>query len=79
MMTLADVLPIARQLTPMEKLRLVRILIDELDASDIGDAALVDGGTNAIFTPLGQYQAAADLLAAFPDVVVPGPETSTVT
>ena len=78
-MTLAEVLPIARQLTPAEKLRLVRILVDELDSSDTTGAALVDGETYSIYTPLDQYGAAADLLAAFPEIFVPGPEASKLT
>jgi hypothetical protein len=71
-MTLADVLPIAKQLTPGEKLRLIRILVDELDSADTIPVTLEEGQTYPIFTPLDQYDAAADLLAAFPDIHVPG-------
>jgi hypothetical protein len=75
-MTLIDVLPLAKQLTPGEKLRLIRILVDELDASGAEVIALEEGRTYPIYTPLEQYGAAADLLAAFPDIHVPGPEAS---
>lgn len=76
-MTLADVLPMARQLAPVEKLRLIRILVDELDSSDEIVLTLEAEHAYPMHTPLAQYGVAEGLLAAFPDVHVPGPEAST--
>ena len=41
-MTLAEVLPGARQLSPSEKLKLIRILVEDLDdrAEDLGNEEL---------------------------------------
>ena len=75
-MTLAEVLPIAQQLSAIEKLHLIRILVDELDSTDSAPNLVVSGATYPIWTPLDQYGAARDMLDAFPDMFVPGPEAA---
>lgn len=75
-MTLADVLPIAQQLTPPEKLRLIRILAEELDPVAGDEPALAAGHSYFIYTPLDLYGAAQTLLDAFPDIHVPGPDAA---
>lgn len=75
-MTLSEILPIAQQLTAAEKLRLVRILVEELDSMDSPTVLLEPGHVYHIYTPLEQYGAADALIAAFPDVYMPGPEVA---
>ena len=65
-MTLVEVLPITRQLTVVEKLRLIRILAEELDALASENVMLEPGHVYPIYTPLEQYGAAEALIKAFP-------------
>jgi hypothetical protein len=60
-----------------EKLRLIRILVDELDSSHETVLALEAGHAYPMHTPLAQYGVAESLLAAFPDLYISGPEAST--
>ncbi len=70
-MTLADVLPIAQQLSFSDKLSLIRTLAEEIDPAVQTDPDLIDGREYPIYTPLEQYGAAQVLLDAFPDVYFP--------
>lgn len=67
-MTLAEVLPAVRQLTDAEKLRLIRILAEELDPVDWDTSddisPLEHGKTYYLYTPYDSYAAAADLARA---------------
>jgi hypothetical protein len=63
-MTLADVLPAARQLSATEKLKLIRILAEDLDiAEDI--APLEPFKTYNLPTPYDCFGAGAVLMEAF--------------
>jgi len=65
-MTLAEVLPAVRQLTAPEKLKLIRILAEELD-QDEASSFFVLGKVYELPTPYDSYGAApvlADALAA---------------
>jgi hypothetical protein len=65
-MTLAEVLPAVRQLTAPEKLKLIRILAEELD-QDTVSSLLEPGNVYDLPTPYDSYGAAqvlADALAA---------------
>ncbi len=60
-MSLAEILPNARSLTAADKLRLIRILAEDVDAgSDI--APLEDGRTYVLSTPVFEAGAADALL-----------------
>jgi hypothetical protein len=65
-MTLAEVLPVVRQLTPPEKLKLIRLLAEDLErAEEI--FSLERGKVYKLPTPydsFGAAQALADALAA---------------
>lgn len=68
-MTLAEVLPSVRQLTAPEKLKLIRILAEELDQDD-ASSLLEPGKVYHLPSPYDSYGAAqvlADTLAATPD------------
>jgi hypothetical protein len=63
-MTLAEVLPAARQLSTTEKLKLIRILAEDLEmAEDI--APLEPFKTYDLPTPYGCFGAGAALMEAF--------------
>ena len=65
-MTLAEVLPAVRQLTALEKLKLIRILAEELDQYE-ASSLFVLGKVYDLPTPYDAYGAArvlADALAA---------------
>lgn len=63
-MTLADVLPAARQLSAAEKLRLIRILAEDLDVAE-EIAPLEPFKTYDFPTPYDCYGAGAVLMEAF--------------
>jgi hypothetical protein len=68
-MTLAEVLPAVRQLTASEKLKLIRLLAEDLD-QDEASALFAHGKVYDLPTPYDSYGAAqvlADALAATPD------------
>lgn len=65
-MTLAEVLPVVRQLTAPEKLKLIRLLAEELD-KDEASSLFEYGKVYNLPTPYDSYGAAqvlADALAA---------------
>lgn len=65
-MTLAEVLPAARQLTASEKLKLIRLLAEELDKNE-ASSLFEHGKVYNLPTPYDSYgaaQALADALAA---------------
>ena len=65
-MTLAEVLPAVRQLTASEKLKLIRLLAEELD-KDEASSLFERGKVYNLATPYDSYgaaQALADALAA---------------
>jgi hypothetical protein len=65
-MTLAEVLPVVRQLTTSEKLKLIRLLAEELD-KDEASSLFEHGKAYNLPTPYDSYgaaQALADALAA---------------
>ena len=65
-MTLAEVLPAVRQLTASEKLKLIRLLAEDLDR-DEALSLFEHGKVYNLPTPYGSYgaaQALADALAA---------------
>ena len=63
-MTLADVLPAARRLSAAEKLKLIRILAEDLDVSE-DVAPLEPFKTYDLPTPYDCYGAGAVLIEAF--------------
>ena len=67
-MTLADVLPAVQQLTDAEKLRLIHILVEELDTTELDTeddiSPFEHGQTYYLHTPYGSYEAAAALAQA---------------
>jgi len=58
-MTLVEILPAVRELPPIEKLRLIRILAEELDAE--GAFPLTPGKAYELYTPYESYGAASVL------------------
>jgi hypothetical protein len=65
-MTLAEVLPAVRELTVPEKVKLIRILAEDLD-QDVVSSLFEQGKVYNLPTPYGSYGAAqvlADALAA---------------
>jgi hypothetical protein len=65
-MTLAEVLPVVRQLTPAEKLKLIRLLAEDLDG-EVDILPLEYGKVYELPTPydsFGAAQALANALAA---------------
>ena len=64
-MTLAELLPIAQQLSAVDKLRLVRLLVEDLDSIV---SMIETDHTYRIHTPYDQYGAADALLQAFPSI-----------
>ncbi len=60
-MTLTDILPSARQLPAADKLRLIRVLVDEIDTGD-AVVPLEHGRTYAVPTPQFEPGAADALL-----------------
>lgn len=65
-MTLAEVLPAVRQLTALEKLKLIRLLAEDLD-NDEASSLFEHGKVYNLPTPYDSYGAAqvlADALAA---------------
>ncbi|MCU0541924.1 MAG: hypothetical protein MUE44_06990 [Oscillatoriaceae cyanobacterium Prado104] len=63
-MTLAEVLPAARRLSAMEKLKLIRILVEDLDMSE-DIAPLEPFKTYDLPTPYDCFGAGAALMEAF--------------
>lgn len=63
-MTLSEVLPAARQLSVTEKLKLIRILAEELEMAQ-GIAPLEPFKTYDLPTPYDCFGAGAALMAAF--------------
>lgn len=63
-MTLADVLPAARQLSAMEKLKLIRILAEDLEMSE-DISPLEPFKTYDLPTPYDCFGAGAVLMEAF--------------
>jgi hypothetical protein len=62
-MTLAEVLPVVRQLSPSEKLKLIRILAEDLDT--IEDIAPLESlKTYDLPTPYNSFGAGAALMEA---------------
>lgn len=69
-MTLAEVLPAVRQLTAPEKLKLIRMLAEELDQGE-ASSLFEPGHVYDLPTPYDSYgvaQVLADALAAAPDI-----------
>ena len=60
-MTLAEVLPAVRQLSPIEKLKLIRILAEDLDVAE-NIAPLEPFKTYDLLTPYDNFGAGAILM-----------------
>jgi hypothetical protein len=63
-MSLAEVLPAVQELTREDKLHLVRILVDELDATS-DDAPFEPNKVYHIYTPYNMFGVAHLLMEAF--------------
>lgn len=63
-MTLAEVLPAAQQLSAAEKLRLIRILAEDLDTAE-DTTPLEPSKTYSLPTPYNCFGAGAALMKAF--------------
>ncbi len=62
-MTLVEIMPAIRELHPTEKLHLIRILAEELDALAQDNAGLVPDASYPVYTPLDSYDAATAVMA----------------
>ena len=66
-MTLSELIPLARQLPPNERLKLVRILVDELDQAAEDIAPLEAHKVYELYTPYASYGVAEPLLRLLRD------------
>lgn len=62
-MTLAEMIPAIRELPALDKLHLIRILAEELDAAS-ENLFFAPGATYPIYSPFDSYDAAATLMNA---------------